>query len=366
MHHSKAVALAAAIVLAMTVPAMATHESEHVEHLEGQDTVARAIAWSEYTSPDWRKRPDVLLGRSDGFADSLASATLQNVLEAPLLLTPTSVLDPRVAVELQRLGAETVHILGGDSAISPAVEEALVAQGYETKRYRGTSRVETALDIARLGIDWGPPSETPREVVLARAFGTGSSGFADALGAGPLAAQWGNPLLLTPTERLDAGVAGYLTENDVDRVYLAGGTAALSATVEAQLRELDIEPVRLSGSDRAATALAVLEDRRIEDGDPVILTEGYADDSWAAGLSATLAAVMPFEQECPEPDPDDPPVVGCNTLGPNWKALVLSQGDTLPAATRTYLEGQPQGTKLICAPGVSEVACDLAAQLIAT
>lgn len=348
-------AIAAALLLAAALPAAATHRPRQ-EHLEGDEPVSQALAWSAWSSAK-DTREDVVLGRSDSFPDSLASGMLQGKLAAPLLLTPGNVLDPRVRVELTRLEAKTIHILGGESAISPTVEQALVAQGYTVKRYAGSSRVGTALAVAKEHTDFNEGAE--REAVLARAFGDGSSGFADALGAGALSAQWALPMLLTPSNSLDDSVAKFLRDEEIERVHLAGGTAALSAAVEAQLEAMGIEPVRIAGPDRAATAVAMNGPRRIDAPDvtTVILTEGYADAAWASGFAAAFPAVRPYRNA----DGSTP-----QGVGPEWKPVVLAQGSGLPAATTTFLQSLPDDARLLCAPGVVRAACDLAQEYIAS
>jgi len=347
--------IATGLLLAAAHPAAAAHRPDQ-EHLEGDEPVSQALAWSGWSSAK-DTREDVVLGRSDAFPDSLASGMLQGALAAPLLLTPGNVLDPRVRVELARLEATTVHILGGESAISATVEQSLTAQGYTVKRYAGSSRVGTALAVAKAHTDFNVGAD--REAVLARAFGEGSSGFADALGAGALSAQWALPMLLTPSNSLDDSVAKFLRDEEIERVYLAGGTAALSAGVEAQLTAMGIEVVRISGADRAATAVAMVEPRRIgaDDVTTVILTEGYADAAWASGFAAAFPAVRQYRNADGSTNPG---------VGPEWKPIVLAQGATLPPATAAFLQSVPDDTKLLCAPGVTLAACDLAQEYIAS
>lgn len=349
-------AVALGLMAGVALPAGAAHRQRQ-EHLSGDEPVAQALAWSNWSSAE-DPREDVVLGRSDAFPDSLASGMLQGKLAAPLLLTAGNVLDPRVRVELARLEAKNVHILGGESAISPTVEQSLAAQGYKVTRYAGSSRVGTALAVAKAHTDFGEGAG--REAVLARAFGDGSSGFADALGAGALSAQWALPMLLTPSNSLDDSVAKFLRDEDIETVYLAGGTAALSATIESQLDAMGIETVRISGPDRAATAVAMATPRRIAAAEvtTVILTEGYADAAWAAGFAAAFPAVRQYR---PAGGGATPPGVG-----PEWKPIVLSQGATLPSATAAYLQSLPSDATLVCAPGVVLAACDLAQEYIAS
>lgn len=65
------------------------------------------------------------------------------------------------------------------------------------------------------------------------------------------------PLWLTPTDRLDPGVAGRLRTDGVGTVYVVGGPGAVSPAVTAAIRGMGIRVVRLWGWDRYGTAAAV-------------------------------------------------------------------------------------------------------------
>ena len=55
----------------------------------------------------------------------MTASVLSKLLNAPILLTETNRLDPRVAAEIQRLGARDVIIVGGSSSVSEAVKKEL-------------------------------------------------------------------------------------------------------------------------------------------------------------------------------------------------------------------------------------------------
>jgi putative cell wall-binding protein len=164
-------------------------------NLEGTDTTEYSIRWSQVTytplTGEVMNAPtEALIGRDDLFADSLAGGALQgDAIEngRPLLLTDTDELEDDVLAELDRVlgGDGTVHILGGEVAISAEVEEALADAGYDINRFEGETRIETAAAIAA-----AKDSDT---VLVVRAFPSEGStdetqAFADSLGAGALAA----------------------------------------------------------------------------------------------------------------------------------------------------------------------------------
>ncbi|CAN5173965.1 hypothetical protein BH23ACT9_BH23ACT9_35270 [soil metagenome] len=199
--------------------------------------------------------PTVLLGRSDEFADSLASGGAQGALDAPLLLTDPDQLDGAVAAELARLGAERVVLLGGEQALSTEVQQALGDAGLATERLAGPTRVLTAIAVAEALLP------APRRVLLARAFGDAevpSRAYADSLAGGAAAAGLQAPLLLTDSEALSTEVADYLNRTpSVGEVVVLGGTAAVSDDVVSALGAHDVTVIRVAGPDRFVTAASV-------------------------------------------------------------------------------------------------------------
>lgn len=219
-------------------------------------TTARSLWWSRQR-PD-RSAPVVLLGRADGFADSLASGGLQGVLGAPLLLTPSDRLDDAVAEELVRLGAVGVVLLGGRTALTTEVADAAARMGLDVQRIEGPTRLATAVAAADALV--GAAGEPPA-VVLARAGGDPEDptrGFADALAGGALSADLGLPLLLTDADGLSPDVTAWLDRTpSVGRALVLGGTAAVGAQVVDDLQARGLQVRRLAGPDRGATAAAV-------------------------------------------------------------------------------------------------------------
>lgn len=116
--------------------------------------------------------------------------------DAPLLLTRTEQLDPRVAGWLKgaarRIGGVTVSVLGGDAAISPTVVNQLEAlPGVEVlNRVAGVNRFDTAAKA----------SDHDRRYVLVD--GTASHGWWHGLLAAGLASDLGGGLLYFDGDRL--------------------------------------------------------------------------------------------------------------------------------------------------------------------
>jgi putative cell wall-binding protein len=163
-------------------------------------------------------RAEVVLASGHGFADALAAAP------RPVLLTEPGRLTPATARALRDLAVERVLIVGGDAAVSGAVEDEVRGLGIPVRRVAGADRYATALALLA---DVGGPA--PVVVV-------GGDTFADALPAGALAGLLGGPVALSPRTRLTDALDGALRDRAPSGVALVGGAAALSAHVESELR----------------------------------------------------------------------------------------------------------------------------------
>ena len=188
----------------------------------------------------------VVLARGDQAPDALAGVPLAAHVHGPLLLTSPTALDPATRAEIDRVtgGPQThkpIYILGGASAVSPAIENALRTAGYTVTRYGGTSRFDTALQIAAA---FG----TTQHVIVA----TGRN-FPDALAAGPLGAAEGAPIVLSDNASLDPATKAFITQHAfIDPV----GGQALRAVLNAGGKNINDS---LAGPDRYATGAAVAQ-----------------------------------------------------------------------------------------------------------
>jgi beta-glucosidase len=159
-----------------------------------------------------------------------------------------------------------------------ASDKALTAAPVEpaTVRLGGSNRYETSIKVSQAG--W----TTSDNVVLAR-----GDEYADALTAAPFAKQLNAPILLTATKALDDSVKAELKRLKVKKVYVIGGTGAISTAVENAVKAMGIIVERISGSDRYATSLAIAN--KVTNKSQVFLATGtnFAD---ALSISSYAAA----------------------------------------------------------------------------
>ncbi|UWG96980.1 S8 family serine peptidase [Dehalobacter sp. DCM] len=154
-------------------------------------------------------------------------------------------------------GSRWIRIGGGFTGNGTTVKAAI----YEPGTYRvgwsaisagdriaGTDRITTALQIARTAFPTGADT-----VIIARA-----DAFPDALAGAPLAYKYHAPILLTNRDNLPDNVYKAIADFGASKVYILGGTGAVSAAVEAKLETLT-SVTRIEGSDRYGTAAAVAD-----------------------------------------------------------------------------------------------------------
>ena len=254
----------------------------------------------------------VVLARSDEYADALAGSSLAARVGGPMLLNPTDGLDERVGAELRRLRASTVILLGGESALSGAVEGALVEVGVEVQRVAGADRFQTAARIAQEVI---APPEPGQPILPGRPFpafdGTvyitegadedPTRGWPDAVAASAIAGRQGRPILLVTTDEIPASTSAALADLGVEGATIVGGETAVSTEVQSQITSAGVDVERVAGDNRTATAEQVLL-QGLQDGlapRELFVTSGerFADalvaGAVAAGRDASLITLTP-------------------------------------------------------------------------
>ncbi|MCT8140231.1 S8 family serine peptidase [Anaerobacillus sp. CMMVII] len=213
-----------------------------VDRLAGQTRFDTAVNVSK---EGWETSNVVIISRSDDFTDALSGAPLAKKHDAPILLTNTKSLSKATAAEIARLGATEVIILGGELAVSAAVEAELKALVPNVKRISGKTRWETSALIAH---EVAPEGSSEAVVVYGR-------DYADALAIAPYAAAKGMPILLTDKEKLPKATADALVALNVETTYALGGHLVMSDDVFNALPGGE----RFAGKTRFDTALMVVE-----------------------------------------------------------------------------------------------------------
>jgi putative cell wall-binding protein len=198
---------------------------------------------------------DIVIAKGEDPADALAGGSLAAQLGGVLLLTSTDTLSEETLAEIMRVSESrywdyddvTVHVLGGESAVSAGVFEQLQSIPYVSKvvRHAGATRYGTAVEVAN---------------AMSDAVGVGTTayivnGFAwpDALAVAPVAAWDNAPVLMTMTDSVPDVTLDWLADNGITDVVIVGGEAVVSEDVYDELDALyTVE--RVFGAVRYETA----------------------------------------------------------------------------------------------------------------
>ena len=181
-------------------------------------------------------------------------------------------------------------------------------------RIYGTDAIGTSIAVSQARF---PAGGSAKAVVLAR-----SDFFSDALAGGPLAAERGGPLLITPGASEDFNIDPRV-ESEIrrvlpagDTVYILGGNLALSPSIDSALQDVGYKTQRIAGANEYSTAVDIAD----QIGDPSTLFEATGLD-FADALSAGPAAIL--------------------TRG----AILLTDGTTQAPETAGYLAAHPHDTR---------------------
>jgi glucose/arabinose dehydrogenase/putative cell wall-binding protein len=197
-----------------------------VTRLAGANRYATAAAISAATFVPGVPAAFVATGAS--FADALAGVPAAAHFDGPLLLTYPSSIPAETQSELNRLNPQRIFVLGGTGVISNTVASALGAytSGAVT-RLAGSDRYGTAAAIA--GAIW------PRANTVWLATGVT---FPDGLAGGAAAGRGDVPLLLVTTTAVPSVAGQAIIRLHPTRVFILGGTGAVSAAVTAKVTAL--------------------------------------------------------------------------------------------------------------------------------
>ena len=175
-----------------------------------------------------------VIASGEDFADALVAGPFAARGVHPVLLSPPDELPAVVAGYLTAAAIEHVVLMGGNKALSEAVEQSVRDLGIEISRMAGDGRFETAADAAALAQDqYSAAAGTT-------CFANDTIGVArarvpfDSFSAAPLLGRLCAPLLLVEPDRVPADTAAYLDTareaHDTVTLHVFGGDSAVSQT----------------------------------------------------------------------------------------------------------------------------------------
>jgi len=247
-----------------------------VSRLAGADRYATAATVS--TAHFGPGVPVAYVATGVNFPDALAGGAAAAHQGGPLLLVTQSTIPSATAAELSRLAPGRIRVLGGTGVISDAVMRQLDA--YTTgpvDRMAGPDRYATAASISAGTFVSGVPA----------AFIATGAAFPDGLSGSAAAAHFDGPVLLTQPGLLPGSTRTELTRLNPQRIFVLGGTGAISDAVLTELDAYTAGPVtRLAGADRYATAAAISSATWVQSNIVYLATGANFPDGLAGGAAA--------------------------------------------------------------------------------
>jgi Tol biopolymer transport system component len=159
-----------------------------------------------------------------GWPDAVAAGGLAASERRPILPVLRDRLPADTAAAIDRLGLDHAVIVGGTTAVSAEVADAIAERDVVVDRIAGADRYATAMQVADRAVAAGMSAQRPW-------IATGCN-WPDALAVGPAAAADGGVLLLI--DGVDPGrstaTSGWLDTHDCcyERIVLTGGPGAIS------------------------------------------------------------------------------------------------------------------------------------------
>jgi putative cell wall-binding protein len=191
----------------------------------------------------------------DALSANYLAAGLNAGAGTRVLLTDPNILPQSTSQALITGLIATVYLVGGTSAVSANVANAIAAM------HVGNNNANAFINVIRVaGAD---RYATNNQVDLfngavagvSTAFVAVGSNFADALSVAPAVVSKKFPLVLTDGAALSASAQSTLVNLGIKNVIIVGGTSAVSAATEASIKALGITiAYRIAGADRTTTA----------------------------------------------------------------------------------------------------------------
>ena len=211
----------------------------------------------------------------------------------------------------------------------------------DSRAFAGDDRYDTALRLAKHFANNDTPNAIDTVIVA-----SGETQI-DAVAAAGVAGYEEAPVLLTRRDQLPKGVATFIEDQGVSRVFVAGGTAVISDDVVEQIESLDSSPtvMRVAGDNRYGTAAAlagkILSTARWcgSDDSAVFLANG----NQVPITSAIMAGPMSYRMQMP---------------------LLLTAADALPTETSEYIDDNDVD-RVVIIGNAGEVSADVADEIAA-
>lgn len=239
---------------------------------------------------------NIILANGANFPDALAGSVLSKKLNAPILLVDNVDFDNNKYVQsyicdhLNKNG--NIYLLGGEASIgSSCVEQFKKLGNYNFIRLGGNDRFDTNTKIIdKMEVKAGTP------VVIVN-----GQNFPDALSISSIAAIKGYPIFMSDSNNLPSKIGQELSNINPSKVYMVGGSGALSEKVKSQVLSLlkglnSNDVIRIQGDNRYETSMNVCKYFNL-DSNSIVLASGndfpdaLSGSAFAAKLNSPIILV---------------------------------------------------------------------------
>ena len=166
----------------------------------------------------------------DKFFDALALSAVSANTGYPILLVEQDRIPAATKAALAGLNLQGRIVGGGPATVSDGVLAQLDAGTAMANRWAGADRYETAAIIANDACNTHPQMLKPHNTGVA-------AKLPDALAGGAFTGLRGGPVIITPTNHLDAAPRGFLDSwtGDIGGCYVLGGPASVTESTKTQI-----------------------------------------------------------------------------------------------------------------------------------
>ena len=238
-----------AALLATATPAEAVPIWTRVADGEDRYATAVELSFAAFTNEAIDPVHTVYVASGEAFPDALSAGAAAAVAPdggGPVLLTRRDTLPDVTKAELDRLDPTRIVLVGGTSAVSNTVKDALEAYATDpVVRLHGQTRFDTSAAISFATFSVGVPVAY---------VATGVHSFADALAGSAAAGSQGGPVLLVDHHNIPSAIASELDRLNPAKIVVLGGVDAVGVDVQAALASYSPIVQRVAGPDRYATA----------------------------------------------------------------------------------------------------------------
>jgi putative cell wall-binding protein len=190
----------------------------------------------------------------DALSANYLAAGLNAGAGTRVLLTDPNVLPQPTQQALITGAIATVYIVGGPSAVSANVSNAIAAMHVSNNNANAFINVIRVSGADRYATNNQVDLFNGASAVTTAVVAVGSN-FADALAIAPVVVTKKFPLVLTNGPSLSPSAQSTLVNLGIKNVIIVGGTSAVSAATEASIKALGITiAYRIAGADRTQTA----------------------------------------------------------------------------------------------------------------